>query len=315
MNRSAGRSAAVLGGTGFLGRALVPRLLADGWRVVVTSRRPEKAAELFGPLVRAAFWEGRRPAALAAAVEGADVVVNLIGENIGRGRWTRKKKASIMNSRLQSGRALAEAVRLSSAKPSLLIQASAVGFYGDRGEGDLGEDAPAGKGFLAEVVRKWEESTNDVDTLGVRRILLRSASVLDRSGGALPKILLPFRFFAGGPLGSGKQWFPWISLEDEVRAILFLAGLPGACGAYNLASPGTVRQFEMARALGAAVRRPAWLPIGKLPLKIVLGQKADEMLLVSQKVRPRRLTASGFVFKDRDIGVYLRSLFRRRHAR
>ena len=315
MSRSAFRSAAVLGGTGFLGRALVPRLVADGWRVVVTSRRPEKAAELFGPPVRTAFWEGRGPAALAAAVEGADVVVNLIGENIGRGRWTRKKKASIMNSRRQSGRALAEAVRLSSAKPSLLIQASAVGYYGDRGEEDLGEDAPAGKGFLAEVVRKWEESANGADTWGLRRIFLRSAAVLDRSAGALPGILLPFRFFAGGPLGSGKQWFPWISLEDEVRAILFLAGLPSASGAYNLASPGAVRQFEMARALGAAVRRPAWLPVGRRPLKIVLGRKADEMLLVSQKVRPQRLTASGFVFKDRDIGVYLRSLFRRRQPR
>lgn len=309
------RTATILGGTGFLGRALAPRLAAEGWRVVVTSRRPENAVALFGPSVSTAAWDGRDPGTLAEVIEGSGVIINLIGENIGRGRWTRRKKTIILNSRREPALALTEAVRLATVKPDLLLQASAVGFYGDRGEEELGEEAPAGKGFLAEVVKKWEESASGVETLGVRRICLRSASVLDRSGGALPKMLFPFRFFAGGPLGSGKQWFPWISLEDEVRAILFLAGLPYASGVYNLASPGAVRQVDMARSLGAAVRRPARLPVGGFLLKIVLGQKAEEMLLVSQKVRPQRLTESGFVFKDQEIRVYLRSLLRPRRLR
>lgn len=304
------RVATILGGTGFLGRALAQRLVAGGWRVVVTSRRPEKVADLFGSSVTAAAWDGRDHGALAAAAEGTQVIVNLIGENIGRGRWTRKRKAAILNSRIGSVRALGEAVRFMKAKPSLLIQASAVGVYGDRGEEELEESSPAGNGFLAGVVEKWEASTSDVEVLGVRRILLRSAPVLDRSGGALPKMLLPFRFYVGGPIGSGKQWFPWISLEDEVRAILFLIGLSGASGIYNLASPGSVRQIDMARALGAAVRRPARMPAAGALLKIVLGEKAQEMLLASQKVRPRRLMEAGFVFKDPEIDVYLKSLFR-----
>ncbi len=300
----------VAGGTGFIGRALVAELGAAGYEIIVLTRTRGKAPT--GPAAGVRFfpWDGRTAEGWGRLADGALAIVNLAGDNLAEGRWTKAKKARILSSRTSAGSAVAEAVREARIKPGVLIQASAVGFYGSRGDEELDEGSAPGHGFLAEVVASWEASTRGVEELGVRRAVIRSGLVLGRGGGAFPSLLRPFRFFGGGPLGSGGQWLSWIHLADEVRAIRFLLERQDLAGAFNLTAPAPLPEKELCRAIGAALRRPCWFPVPAILLTALFGEKAGETLLCSQKVFPRRLRAAGFDFRFPDAGAAVRDLTR-----
>jgi uncharacterized protein (TIGR01777 family) len=299
----------VAGASGFIGRALVGELTSGGYAVTGLTRGPGGAGWPAGAL--AVTWDARPGGDWAAHVDGAFAVVNLTGDNLAKGRWTRAKRERILASRTGPGAALAAAVRSAAVKPRVFVQASAVGYYGDTGETAADESSPAGEGFLAGVVRAWEEASSGVEAHGVRRIVVRSGLVLGRDGGVWPSLVRPFRFFVGGPLGSGRQWFSWISLADEVRAVRFLIEREGLAGPFNLTAPGPLRQRELCRIIGAALRRPCWAPVPAPVLKALFGSKAKETLLVSQRVLPRRLAEAGFEFRHPDAAAAVDGLVRR----
>jgi uncharacterized protein (TIGR01777 family) len=300
----------ITGASGFIGRALVRDLAAKGYETVALTRNPEKARDRLPPGVTLAEWSGRSAAGWGGLADGARAIVNLAGDSLAEGRWTKAKKARILASRVDAGTAVAVAVRTAVTKPGVLVQASAIGFYGAAGDEDLDESAPPGEGFLAGVVREWEDSTRAVESLGVRRAVIRSGLVLGKGGGVWPRLVLPFRFFIGGPLGGGRQAFSWISLEDEVRAILHLIEHDELAGAFNLTAPGPLRQREFCRVLGRAIRRPCWLPVPALLLRLLFGEKAKETLLSGQRVVPRRLMASGFAFHHPDAASAVAAILR-----
>lgn len=286
----------ILGGTGFIGKALSRLLFGQGHEVVVPSRRPEKIPAALGQGILAAPFDGQSGAGWAEFITPDTAIVNLAGENIAEGRWTPDKKRRILDSRLEAGAAVMDAIRRAGVLPAALVQASAVGYYGARGPEPLAEDAPAGGNFLAQVARRWEESTRAAEDLGVRRVVVRTGMVLG-PGGALAKMLPVFRLGLGGPLGAGTQMLPWIHLDDEAGAIAFLLRTPGLSGPFNLAAPEAVDSRGFARALGKALRRPALLPAPGLALKLLLGQMAEEVLLSGARAEPAKLLAAGFRFR------------------
>jgi uncharacterized protein (TIGR01777 family) len=286
----------VTGATGFIGKALCFRLEREGYKVAALSRHPEKGQRLFGSQATVARWDGANASEWLEFAEGAHAIVNLAGENIGSGRWTFQRKQAILQSRLDAGKAVVQAVESASVKPRVVVQASAVGFYGSRGNDMIDEFSSPGEGFLAGVAKEWEQSTHEVESLGVRRVVIRSGVVLGAEGGALLQLLKPFRLFAGGPLGSGRQWFSWIHIEDEVNAILFLLKSEGLKGVFNLSAPHPLFQKDFARLLGKIMRRPSWFPTPGFGLRMFLGEMAEEMLLVSQRVTPKRLLEAGYQF-------------------
>jgi len=297
----------ITGGTGLIGRALATELVAAGHEVVVLSRDPQRARGL-PPGVRAEKWDGRTAQGWAPLADGAYAIVNLAGENLAGGRWTAVRKERIRHSRLNAGQAVVEAARAAARKPAVVVQASGIGYYGPRGDEEVTEEAPPGSDFLGRLAVEWEASTASVEALGVRRVVVRTGVVLSLEGGALPRLALPFRFFLGGPLGSGRQWTPWIHIADEVGAIRFLLEQDGARGPYNLSAPHPVTNRELARALGRAMRRPAWFPIPALALKLVLGEMSA-VLLTGQRAVPKRLLEEGFAFRFPDVEAALQSLF------
>ena len=302
----------VTGGTGFIGRALCRLLVARGHEVVATSRSLEKVRGMFSDPVVPAVWDGRAPDVLIRLMSTADgpaAVVNLVGENIALGRWSRGKKERILQSRVDSGRAVAEAVRRAVKKPAVVVQASAVGYYGDGGDALVDESAPLGSGFLAGVCEAWEDSTQGIEEVGVRRVVIRTGVVLGPYGGALKKFLPVFRVFMGGPLGSGRQWFPWIHLADEVGAIVFLLENREACGVFNLTSPGLVTMRGFCAELGRTLSRPSWLRAPGFALRLALGaEKASDMVLAGQRAYPKRLLEKGYEFLFPDLAGALKNV-------
>ncbi|HEX7181984.1 MAG TPA: TIGR01777 family oxidoreductase [Thermoanaerobaculia bacterium] len=296
----------ITGGTGLIGGELARELGVAGHDVVVLTRNLGKTSPL-PPGVQAVQWDGRTSEGWRKLLGGDTAIVHLAGESIATGRWSADKKRRIRDSRVESGRAVAQAIREVSDKPKVLLQGSAVGWYGDRGDELLGEDSSPGTGFLADVCKEWEASTAEVEALGVRRALLRTGVVLARQGGALPPITLPFRLMAGGPIGDGRQWFPWIHLADEVGAIRFLLEREDARGPFNLAAPNPVTNLELTRLLGRVLRRPSFLPAPGFALRLALGEKAD-MLLQGQRAVPARLLELGYVFRYPDPEAALRNL-------
>lgn len=291
----------VTGGTGFIGRALIVRLVEEGYRVVCLSRSPEHVRQIFGKTVLGAGWDGRSAEGWRHYAEGARAVINLAGENIGAGRWTRTKKKAILESRLHAGQAVTEAVQSAAHRPEVVIQSSAVGYYGSREDEVLLETSSPGDGFLADVVRRWEDSTLEVENLGVRRVLTRSGLILAPRGGLMPRFLAPFRLFVGGPLGRGRQWVSWIHIKDEVRAVLFLMERKDLGGVFNLTAPSPLPMREFCRAIGHAMRRPSWFPVPRFLLRALFGVKVEETILVSQRALPARLLEAGFSFNFPEI--------------
>ncbi len=297
----------IFGGTGLLGRALVATLRAQGHTVAVVTRRPE--AHFGGVLERVprVAWTPSDPNALARHLRQADAVVNLMGENIAASRWTAARKRALVASRVETGRVLAAAMRLAQPRPQVLLQASAVGYYGDRGDDLLDESTPPGDDFLARLCVAWEASTAPVEGLGVRRAVLRTGVVLSREGGALPRLLLPIRLGVGGPLGTGRQWMPWIHIADHVHAMLFLMTHEKAQGVFNLVAPTPVTNAELTRALAQRLRRPAFFHVPAFALRLLFGEMSS-VLLASQRVLPNRLLDAGYAFRYPLLDVALDNL-------
>jgi hypothetical protein len=290
----------ITGGTGLIGQRLVKSLAEDGHQVVILSRNPHQD----GPLpatVSFAKWDAKTAEGWAQQVDDADAIVNLAGESIaGDGflpaRWTPDRKRAIVNSRVNAGKALIEAMRKAVNKPAVLIQSSAVGYYGPRKAEEITEDTPAGKDFLADVCKQWEASTAEAEAMGIRRAIIRTGVVLSTQGGALPRQSFPFRLFAGGPLGSGKQYYPWIHIDDEIAAIRYLIDNPAASGAYNLTAPNPVTNAQFSRALGRVMKRPSIVPVPGFSFKLLFGE-VSTVLLDGQRAIPARLKEMGYDFR------------------
>lgn len=283
----------VSGGTGFIGEPLVGRLVARGDDVAVLSRNPGKVRT-----GRGISWDA------ADQIAAADAVINLAGENIGA-RWTEQRKRRIFDSRVKATSTLVDAMKRHPRSDRTFISASAVGYYGPRGDEILDESADTGGGFLAEVTRKWEDLARDAE--GVARVVItRFGVVLGKDGGALQKLLLPFRLGLGGPVGSGRQWMSWIDREDVIAFIEWAIDHESARGVYNVTAPEPVTSRQFATALGGVLRRPAILPTPAFALRLAFGDMADETLLSGQRVVPARATREGFVFRYPTLDASLR---------
>jgi len=281
----------VAGGSGFIGEPLVRRLLARGDDVAVLTRNPSKVHA-----GRAVAWNPPSQGSWSDEVANADVVINLAGENVGGGRWTAERKKRIMESRVGATSALVEAMSRKPDHQRTFISASATGFYGDRGDETLDETSSGGSGFLAEVTKRWEELARGAEPFA-RVVIIRFGVVLAKDGGALAKLLLPFRLGAGGPMGSGRQWMPWIDRDDILRIIEWSIDRDATRGTYNATAPNPARNYDFARSLGHVLHRPAVIPTPAFALRLALGSEmADEMLLGGQRVLPKHATDEGFEF-------------------
>lgn len=295
----------IIGGSGLIGRALATSMAPD-YEVIILGRQPERITGL-PPRVRAERWDGHTIEGWYSLADGAGAIINLAGENISSGRWATERKRAIIQSRMNAGRAVVQAVRAAARKPRVVIQASGIGYYGPHDDEEVTEESPPGHDFLARLAADWESSTADVEALGVRRVVIRTGVVLSSEGGALPRMLLPFRFFAGGRLGSGWQWFPWIHIADEVGAIRFLIENEAASGPFNLTAPVPLTNGEFSRLLGQQLRRPAFMPAPAFVLRLLFGEMATA-LLDGQRAIPQHLLQMGFMFRFPDANSALRDL-------
>jgi uncharacterized protein len=294
----AGVRVLVTGGTGFVGTALCHALRGAGHTVTVASRNPSTVEGAVG-------WDGA-----AAAVAESDAIVNLAGEPIAGGRWTAAQKRRIRDSRLEATRALVAAVATSARRPSVLVSASAVGWYGPRGDEPLDEDAPSGQGFLAEVCQAWEREAVAAEALGLRVVRLRLGIVLGPDGGALARMLPPFRAFIGGPIGSGSQWMSWIHRDDVTGIVVDALADDRYRGAVNATAPQPVTNRDFATALGRTLARPSAIRTPAFALRLALGEMAD-MLVTGQRVLPRVADRLGYHWRYPELGAALRASVRR----
>jgi len=285
----------ITGGTGLIGSALARDRGEAGHEVIILTRDPARTGSL-PPGVRAVQWDGRTAAGWSSLLDRDTAVVHLAGESIAAGRWSEARKRRIRESRVESGRVVLAAIRQAPEKPRVLLQGSAVGYYGRSGDEVVTESHLPGDDFLASVCVDWESATAEAESLGVRRAVLRTGIVLSRTGGALPRMALPFRLMAGGPLGNGRQWVSWIHLADEVGAIRFLLERDDARGPFNLTAPRPLTNRDFSRALGKALHRPSLAPAPGFALRLVLGEMAD-MLLYGQRAVPQRLLEHGYAFQ------------------
>jgi uncharacterized protein len=291
----------VSGSSGLIGTALVPRLCSHGHEVVRLVRRPADDADT-------ARWDPETGELDSGVLDGVDAVIHLAGEGIAERRWTDEQKRRILDSRVAGTDLLARAIAAQSNSP-ILFSGSAIGFYGDRGDEELTEESGPGTGFLAEVVKAWEGATKPAEDAGARVVHLRTGVVLAANGGALKRMLTPFKLGLGGRIGSGKQWFSWITLGDEVRAIERALDDADLSGPLNLCSPNPVTNAEFTKTLGAVMRRPTFLPTPTFGLKAMLGgELVEEILLGGQRVLPARLTANQFDFAQPELEGALRAL-------
>jgi hypothetical protein len=299
-------SIVIAGGSGFLGTALTRAFSAEGHQVTILTR--QTAAPSDTPRVSSVAWSpDGTSGSWAHVVSGATAVVNLAGESIAARRWSDPQKRKLRDSRLLATRSLTAAIRQAASPPAVFISGSAVGYYGDRGDETLTEASAPGTDFLAQLARDWEAAANDVAQL-TRVALVRTGIVLDRHGGALPKMLPPFQMFVGGPHGPGTQYMPWIHKEDWVRLVSWIVTAEGARGPLNATSPSPVTNAEFSKALGRALKRPSLLPAPAFALRIALGEMADALLLSGQRALPVRATDLGFSFRYSNIDEALASV-------
>ncbi len=279
----------VSGASGLIGSALVPALREDGHTVQRLVRRAPQASDE----VR---WDPAKHELDDAVVATADAVVNLAGAGIGDRRWTPAYKRLVLESRIDATTTIVDAITRDTSTVKVLVNASAVGWYGDRGDDTVTESDGAGEGYLADVVRQWEAATAPADAAGIRVVRIRSGIVLSPEGGALGRMLPIFRLGFGGKLGSGKQWMSWIAMADEIAAIKFALANDGISGALNLTAPRPVTNVELTKSLGRALRRPAFAAVPPVALRLAFGGFADEGLLAGQRVLPQALQSAGFSF-------------------
>jgi uncharacterized protein (TIGR01777 family) len=299
----------IAGVTGFIGKNLSEALLDSGHKIVALTRNVENAQKTLDSRVECVHWDGKTTEGWQDHVDGTEAVINLAGENLAGGPWTKSYKKRILNSRVNAGNAISKAILEAKQKPNVLLQASAVGYYGSRGGEELNESSSAGSGFLVDVVKQWEDSVKEVEKRNPRVVYLRTGVVLGRGEGMIDKMTLPFKIFAGGPVGSGKQWLSWIHIADELNVIRFLMEREDLSGIFNLVAPNPVQMAEFSRNFGKALNRPSWLPVPEIAIKLIFGQMGEETVLSSQKAVPKRLLEAGYVFQFPELSAALNDLF------
>jgi uncharacterized protein len=298
--------ALVTGASGFIGPALCDALLARGDTVVGLSRDPQRARGT-NPSVVWHAWEPTLERPPAAAFDGIDAVVNLLGEKISQ-RWTDDAKRRIMESRRTGTRNLIAAIAGLERKPKVLVNQSAIGFYGDRGDAMVDESAESGKGYDAEVVREWEAAAHEAESVGVRLVVVRTGHVLDPRGGLLGELLTPFKLGVGGPIAGGRQYMSWIHIDDEVGILLWALDSEKVSGTVNATAPNPVTNRELSQAIGRALHRPASVPVPGFVLDLKFGSEFGAVLRGGQRVMPRRALDLGYQFRYADIDSALKSL-------
>ena len=300
MNAAPGK-VLVSGSSGLIGSALCSFLAAHGYQVTRLIRGASSGENQIS-------WDPDKPLA-PESVSGFDAVVHLAGESI-VGRWTDEKRAAIRHSRVSKTKNLAKALAEAPQRPRVFISASAIGYYGNRGQETLHEDSPVGRGFLADVCREWEFATSSAADAGIRTAQTRFGIVLSQAGGALAKMLTPFRLGVGGNMGNGHQWWSWIDLQDAVGAIGHVIKTASLRGAVNVVSPNPVSNAEFTKTLSSVLSRPAVFPMPAFVARLALGQMADELLLASQRVEPAKLLANGYVFQQPNLRQSLQAILK-----
>ena len=304
----------IAGGSGFLGSPLAEMYAEDGHDVRMLTRSLESGETRHDPgtgvpgITRVGWKADGKSGPWAAALEGADGVVNLAGESLASKRWSEASKKRFRDSRILSTRSLAEAIRAAATPPAVLISGSAVGFYGPSDERPLTENDPPGTDFLAQLCADWEQEARQAERPGTRLALLRTGIVLERSGGALPEMMRPFRFFVGGPIGSGRQYVSWIHRLDWIEIVRWIVQTPAVSGPVNATAPHPVTNRHLSRALGHAMHRPSLLPAPGFAVKIVIGEFADSVL-TGQRVLPARAQKDGYHFRYPEIEQAFRGIF------
>lgn len=305
----------IAGGTGFVGSPLAEVYAEEGHDVRVLTRSLSDGEARHDPgtgkpgITRVGWHPAGDGGLWAQVADGADAVVNLAGESIGGARWTPQRKAKLRDSRLLATRSLAAAINAAAQPPQVLVSSSATGYYGAAGAEPKTEDAPAGTDFLAHLAEDWESEARKAERAGTRVVLLRTGVVLEKVGGALPRMLTPFRFFVGGPLGSGRQYISWIHRLDVIEMIRWIIDTPGVTGPINATAPHPVTNREFARAIGRALRRPSLLPAPAFALRLLVGEMADPLLLTGQRVLPTVAQAHGYHFRYPEIDIAMRGIF------
>jgi len=301
----------VAGGTGFIGRPLCALLCQEGHRVTLLTRRREEAQRSYGSTVTAVEWNGREAGAWEHCLEGADAVVNLAGAPIADGRWTEARKRWLTESRVLTTRLLAEAMSRRTSKPRALVSASGIGYYGASDDRVLDEGAARGEGFLADLCLAWEAEALRAAEFDVRVVTLRTGMVLEQDGGALPKMLLPFRFFAGGPIMPGTQWVSWIHRRDHIGLIQWILVTPDISGPINAVAPEAVTMNRFCEVLGQVLHRPSWLPVPSFALHVALGELGT-LMTEGQRVNPAKALSGGYIFHYSTLEPALRAILSKR---
>lgn len=290
----------IAGGSGLIGRELTSALVDDGYEVIILSRNPDKVVGM--PVgVKILQWDGRTVQDWVKEMENTDVIINLTGENIsGEGifptRWTNKRKERLLQSRVDSGKVLSKAIAMSDKKPGVFVQASGISYYGMNWENQATEESGVGNGYLASICIDWEASSEPVEALGLRRVIVRNGIVLSTKGGALLPLLMQYKFFVGGPIGDGRQVYSWIHIADEINAIRFLIEDDHARGIYNLTSPNPVTNIEFGQTIGEVLKRPHYFRLPGFAMRLAFGEVAS-MVLEGQRVLPKKLLEQGYIFK------------------
>jgi len=298
----------IVGATGFIGSRLFSFINKEEFDLTLVTRDIESAKEKLGCHTEFCEWDGKSSESFDKIIEDAWAVINLAGESLASGPWTEKRKEQILNSRLETVKAIVDSINRAEQKPNVLIQASAIGYYGSHPQKTFDENDLPGNSFLATVTRKWEDSTKELDP-AVRLVLIRTGVVIGDGGGALQEMARPFKLRLGGHIGSGKQWFSWIHIDDAVRAIQFFLENKNTRGVYNLTAPKPVTMKVFAQELARVLHRMSWFHAPAFAIKTLLGQMGKEMLLASQKVIPKRLEDEGFNFHFEDVRMALTNIF------
>lgn len=297
----------ITGATGFIGKHLYSKLEQD-YEIIIFTRNTENARKILGENVKAVYWDGKSVDYITQYIEGAHAIINLAGKNIGAGRWTKKQKDIILNSRIRAGNALSRAIKKVKKPPKVFIQASAIGYYGLNAGKGYDETIPVkAKGFLAEVTRNWEKAVNTVNS-DIRFIIIRLGNVLGKEGGILKKILIPFKFFIGGYPGKGEKWISWIHITDTINAISFLLKNNKSSGIYNLTAPNPVKYKDLSKYIGKMIKRPSWMSFPEFVFIFFFGQRARELLLADTRVYPKRLITEQFKFTYKNIEEALHNI-------
>jgi len=300
----------ITGATGFIGEYLTQSLTQKGHKVIISTRSAEKAKKIFGQKVEIFDWDYKDVKKITALINQVDIIINLAGENIAGGLWTKSQKKKILESRIKTGKIISQAIKQAQNKPKQLIQASAIGYYGFNPGNKCDENSEQGEGFLAHVCKQWEESASEVSNQHVKRAIIRTGVVLGNTGGMLPKLVQPIKFFLGADLGKGDNYISWIHIEDEIRAIEFIIE-NSLEGIFNLTAPEPVSSKELNKQIGAVLKKPVWLKVPAFLLNMLLGDLSKEVLLANQEVFPSNLTNAGFNFKYSNISEAIKSLVKK----